>query len=145
MAVNKRAGFGVTLSVDPTGGTSYTTLAAIVDGVSESDAKATTVDTTLLSETFMTNTKTQIDPGEVTFTIAYDPDETTSVLLKALHTSVNPVPPAWLITYPYGVLGSGSITTKGFFAHLTGLSREQKKDGMIVQNVTLKKTGNPGF
>lgn len=145
MALSKRIGLGVTLGVDTAGGTSYTTLAAVVDGLNEGESKATMVDTTVLSDTFMTKSKSQIDPGEVTLTIAYDPDEATSVTLKTLHASTSATPPTWLITLPSGTLGAGTITTKSFAAHLSGMGREIKRDGMIVCSITLTKTGNPGF
>ena len=89
MPVNKRIGLGFTLSVDPLGGTSYTTIGAIVDGFGESEAKAMMVETAILTDVFITKSKSQVDPGEVTFIIAYDPDEASSVLLNQLLASVS--------------------------------------------------------
>ncbi len=145
MAVNKRIGLGVTLACDPAGGSSYTTLGAIVDGLAESEAKADMADTSILADTWKTKSKSQVDPGEVTYTIAYDPDEATSTTLATLLASVSAVPPTWRVTYPSGTLGAGSVTTKTFAAHLSGMGRETKKDKMIVCAITLTKTGNPGM
>ncbi len=145
MAVSKRIGLGVTLSVDVTGGTSFSLIGAVVDGISEGEAKADMVDTSILADIFKTKSKSQVDPGEVTLTIAYDPDEGSSTGFKLLLASVNAVAPNWKISYPSGTLGTGSITYKTFFAHHSGMGRETKKDGMIVCAITLTKTGDPGF
>lgn len=145
MSVNKRIGYGMTLGCDPNGGTSYTTLGAIVDGLKDGDAKADTADTTLLADTYKTKSKGQVDPGEASFTIAYDPDEATSTTLATLLGTASATPPTWIVTLPAGTLGSGSITTKTFAGHLTGMGREIMKDKMITCNITITKTGNPGM
>lgn len=145
MPVNKRIGYGMTLGVDTAGGASFTTLGALVDGTKESDAKGTTGDTSILTDVFMTFSKSQVDPGETSFTIAYDPDEATSTTLKALLASTNATAPTWRITFPAGTLGAGTITTKTFSAHLTGMGREVMKDNLVTASITLKKTGDPGM
>jgi hypothetical protein len=144
MALNRRIGLGVTVGVDSAGGTSFTTLGSVVDGAKEGGSKADVADVSILSDTFKQKAKGQIDPNEVTMTVAYDPDDTTTTLLKTLHDSVSATPPNWQISFPPGTLGAGSITTKSFKGFVTGLGREIMKDKMITQELTVTKTGDPG-
>ncbi len=144
MALNRRIGLGVVIGVDAAGGTSFTTLGSVVDGAKEGGSKADVADISILSDTFKQKAKGQVDPAEVTMTVAYDPDETTTTLLKTLHDQIQTVPPNWQISFPSGTLGAGSITTKSFKGFVTGLGREIMKDKFITQEVTITKTGDPG-
>lgn len=145
MTVNRRIGLGFTLGVDPTGSTSYTTLGAIVSGFKGPNAKADVADISILADTYKQFAKSQIDPGEYTFTIAYDPDDTTTSTLITCFKSVTPPAPAWVITYPAGSTGAGTIVSEPFAAHLVGLGREVEKDKLVTCEITLKVTGTPGL
>ncbi len=145
MSLNRRIGLGVTLGVDAAGGSSYTTLGNVVDGLKEGGSKADVADISILADTFKAKAKGQIDPNEVTLTVAYDPDDSNYVILKTLHDGIQTTPPTWLISLPSGTLGAGTITTKGFAGFVTGLGREIMKDKLLTCEVTITKTGNPGM
>jgi hypothetical protein len=143
MAVTKRIGLGILLDVDILGGTNFTNLAAIVDAPDNSGAKADVADTTLLADTFKTKAKAQIDPGEVTFTIAYDPSDgtTSQKLATVLADVINTA--NWRITFPAYAGAAQKIET--FLAQLTGMGRTLKKDKLNIAPITLTISGNPGF
>ncbi len=145
MTLNRRIGLGFTLAVDTAGGTTFVTLGSIVDGWKESGSKADTADISILSDKYKQKSKGQIDPGDVTFSIAYDPDDATSTTLITAFSSTSATPPNWQITYPSGTGGAGTTTTETFKGHLTGLGREVMKDKLVVCEVTITKTGDPGF
>lgn len=160
--VDRRIGLGVTLGVDITGvGTTYTILGAIVDGLDGPDAKGTVVDLTLLSERYKVKTVADVDPGEVTFTIAYDPSDATSTqiltgLLTGTFSSTTAIAlPIWQISYPatggYPPLSGGTaaavpaITDPPFYGTVSGFKRTISKDKMVVAEITIAVSGKPGF
>ena len=131
MALVRRIGLGVTLSVNAV------VIGSIVDGFAGPDCKADEVDTTILSETFKTFAKSQIDPGQLTFVIAYDPNYTDTTSLNTLLASGASA--TWLVTYPTATL------TETFSGYVSGLSREIKKDGLCQATLTIKISGDPGL
>ena len=142
MSLTRRIGFGVVLNCDPTGGTTFAALGAIVDGLDGGDAKTTVIDTSILGDKFMTHGGGQIDPGEVTFTIAYDPlDAATNLVLSALLGNSNIA--NFQISYP-AVAGAGA-TTETFKGLVSGYKRTIAKDKMITAEVTITISGDPGF
>lgn len=141
MSLTVRTGLGFTLGVDPTGGTSFTTIASLVAPPKRSGAKADTPDVTILSDTWKQFAKSQIDPGEVTFTIAYDPNDTVTTTLTSLLSQITPTP-KWQISYP---AGTGSGATEPFKAHLSGMSQTIEVDKLVTAEITLKVSGAPGF
>ena len=142
MTLLRRIGFGVVLNCDPTGGTTYAALGAIVDGLDGGDAKTTAIDTTILGDKFMTKGGGQIDPGEVTFTIAYDPlDAATNLVLTTLLGNSNVA--HFQISYP--AVGGSGATTETFFGFVSGYKRTIAKDKMITAEVTITISGDPGF
>lgn len=146
MALTRRMGLGVTLAMDPAGASNYVTLGAIVDGFSGS-AKADVADMSILSDTFKPKGKGQVDPGEITLSIAYDPDDNsntnTSRALAAALALTGPTPRTFQISYP--AVGAVNASTENFSGHITGLGREVKKGDMIVAPVTITVSGDPGF
>lgn len=144
MTLQSRVGYGWTVGVDSTGGTSFTTLGAVVEGFKGPGAKRDKVDITLLSDLWKRFAGAQIDPGELAFTIAWDPgDATTTQTLTALLKSTSGVEPNWQLTYPaFGGGGSGSQTFKGI---LLGFSPTVMEDKMATSEVTVQVSGNPNF
>src|SRR4051812_19902213 len=119
MTVSRRIGLGFALAVDSAGGSSFTDIGAIVDGLKEAEAKAETVDISILTDTHKPIAKGQSTSGDATLVVAYDPDDSTTQLLKTLHdmtSATQATPPTWRITFPAGTGGAGSITTKTFSA-----------------------------
>src|ERR1051325_5372936 len=116
MAFEKVVGTGVLLSWDSAGGSSFTTIASIVDG----DKMTSTwkmANTSLLSDVVETFQKTTLDPGSYKFTVAYSPYNTEYAALKTNFLSYNALPPQWKLTFPNEGDGSGSGTFT-FYAHI---------------------------
>lgn len=142
MSLTKRIGFGVTLGCDPTGGTTYAVLGAVVDGLDGPDAKAEEVDTAVLSDKYKTKAGAQIDSGNVTFQIAYDPlDTATTTVLTGLFSSSAVA--GWQILYP--VIASETQQKDAFQGFVSGMKRTISKDKMIVADVTITISGKAGL
>lgn len=146
MSLTKRVGFGVQFQYqsNPVGPV-YTTLGAVVDGVDGGDAKTTIIDTAILSDKFMPKAGGQIDSGEVTFTIAYDPLDTgtagtTNVLTGLLGSSAIQI---FRILYP--VIGAEAQQSDVFSGVVSGFKRTIAKDKMITAEVTITISGDAGF
>lgn len=142
MSLVKRIGFGVTLGCDPTGGTSYAVLGAVVDGIDGPDPKTEEVDTAVLADKYKTKAGAQIDSGNATFQIAYDPlDTATTLVLTGLLTSSANA--GWQITYP--VIGAETQQKDAFVGFVCGLKRTISKEKMIVADVTICVSGKAGL
>jgi hypothetical protein len=142
MSLTKRIAFGITLGCDPTGGTAYATLGAVVDGFDGADAKTEVVDTSVLADKYHTKGGAQIDPGTVTFTIAYDPlDTATTTVLTGLLTSS--VVAGWQVTYP--IIGAETQQKDTFKGLVSGFKITAKKQNMLIAEVTIAVSGKPGF
>ena len=139
-ALSKTYGFGSTLACDPAGGTSYGVLGAIVDGWEESEAKADEINTAVLGDRYRTKASGQVDPGSCTFDICYDPTTGSSAaILGALLTSGAIA--GWQTT----VNTSSGPTHSAFVGPVVGLGVSVKKGALVMQKVTVAKSGNPGF
>ncbi len=149
MSLTRRIGLGVTLGIDTSGGSSFVTLGAIVDGFDHSGAKADVADCSIISDTFKPKGKGQVDPGEFTLMIAYDPSDAANTnssrtLAAALATTGPPGTEAnFKINYP--AVGAVNATAEYCLGWVTGLGRTIKKDKLIVAPVTITLSGNPGF
>ncbi len=139
MTLRRRIGLGFTIAVDPAGGTSWTTLGNVVDGYKGPDSKADKVDVSILVDIFKPMAKGQIDSGEMTFEIAYDPEDSHSTLVESLLQQYDPVP-TWLITYPHG-----GTPTRTFSAQLSGRSEEVSRGKLVTCTITLFIYGDPGY
>ena len=143
-AINRRLGLGFLLGVDPAGASAFQNVAGIVDGWKEGAAKAKMGDVTIYTDLYEQFAKGQINPGELSMMLAYDPDNTITQLLVTLLQQQLPAP-NWQISYPSGSLGAGTIITQVFLAHLSSLGREINRGKLVTCEVTLTKTGAPGF
>jgi len=139
MTIAKRVGFGCTIGWDVAGGSSYQTIASVVDG-DKTEAKWNVANTSLLSDKAQTFAKTSYDAGELKLKLNYDPEDSEYVALKASFVAVNVIAPTWLLTLPDVGNGSGSAT-ESFSALIVGLSREVMKDNYMECELTLKLTG----
>jgi len=138
MTLTRRVGYGSTLGTDFAGGTNYVALGNIIDGWSGPGATADEIETTVLVDTYKTFCAGQIDPGECTFRIAFDPTDTdSSSIANALEdgTTLN-----WQITY---ASCGGSSTTDSFSAWVKGFSIVVQKDQLTTADITLRITGSP--
>jgi len=141
MSYTKRKGFGFLLGVSLTNG-SFTNIGSIVDGVS-SDATAADISTTVAADIFETSLPGQIDPGEVQFTIGYDPADTdVSQTLNDYFVAGTVL--YWQISYP-PVVDDTPAATEVFTAYIKSKSREVMKDALITSKLTLRISGDPGY
>ena len=147
MAKNKRIGYGMQLQVKVTSGTTYVTLGTLVDDIDIDAASADMAETTLLTDKFKTFAPAQVDPGGVSFNVAYEDTATgdSRKLFEMLKDATPKWTPSWKIKLP---AGSASTSTTGhhtFDAHVAELGMSLPKTGLIIQPITLKKSGSPGF
>ncbi len=142
---DKRIGYKTEIAVSVDGTTvSFVAIGCIVDGVSGPESARTKVDTSCLDDTFMTFSVAQTDPGELSFTMAYDPNDASSQTLTDLLTQDTPIP-RWQITYPVSASTSEVQPTEEFDAFVIGLGREIAKEELITRAITLAISGDPGF
>lgn len=113
---------------------------ASVRNVSGPDASGDDVDTTTLDSTgkFRTFIRSLVDPGEVTFSLAYASTNTSHKKLGSLLKSGTVV--TCSINDP-----STSSTAQSFSGYCKGLSREIPLDDLITVDATFKVTGPAGY
>jgi hypothetical protein len=142
MSLERRIGLGFTLGVDSTGGTSFTTIASIVDGIEGPGADSEVADVSILTDTFKRKRKAMVDAGKVTYTIAYDPNDTNSQLLGLLLADVTTVA-NWRVGFPDQ--GASTSQAETFTGLLVGMNRKAKRKELVVADITIDVDGNPGF
>src|ERR1043165_7307734 len=99
MAFEKVVGVGLTLGWDSTGGSSFTTIASVVD-IDKMNPSWSFAKTSLLSDVLNTYQKTVRDGGDLKFTIGYSEYNTEYQALKTNFLAYNSLPPQWKITFP---------------------------------------------
>jgi hypothetical protein len=144
--LQKRIGLGFMLQCDDVDGVNFTNLAHLVDGFEHTGAKATMANVSLLADVWDTFTKANIDPGEITLTVACDPrTNTTYSRLAGLlaKTGINNVN-NFRILYP--VAGSDNNThTETSQGFVSQLGRKIQKGALVVAPATLKLSDNPNM
>lgn len=144
----KRIGLGTTISVRPStftagGSTVFVAVANIVEMMSGPDGSAADIDTHTLDDgNYETHAKGSVNPGTGTMVMAYEPNDTSGVLLAALLAQITPAP-QWQFTMP--ARDGSTAHTETFSAHVMTMSREVPKNGLITRTVGIQATGNPGF
>jgi hypothetical protein len=138
LSLNRLTGFGVTLGVDVTGGSTFVTLASIVTPPSGPSAKTEKVDVSILSDKSKQYAGAQIDPGEVSFEIAYDLNDVTTTTLATLLG--NSAIANWQITYT-----AGTIATETFKGFVSGFDRKMGVTERVSATVTITVSGPAGF
>jgi len=132
----KKIGFGTSLAVTST--TGQLTIGQIRT-LTPPGTDATDVDTTTLdsSSNFRTFVSGPIDPGEVTFELAYDPSTLAHQRLSQYHNALN----VKTFTIDY----ASTFGTQAFSAYIKSLGAEVPLDDLITQSVTLKVSGLPAY
>lgn len=135
----KSVGFGTVLILCSSDGTTENNVAQVLNisgpGVSGNDVDTTTLDSSSNYRTFVGGL---LDPGELTFSIVYDPTAATHALLANFmgeRYTAN-----WKIA-----IGSSSGALQTFSGHVKGMSREIPLDDKVTCDVTVKVTGLPGY
>lgn len=140
MSVDKRIGLNLSLSYSEDG-TSYTPMAAIVDIDSIGEMSTEEVDTTLLADTFMTSEPSQIDPGEVSFTLAHDPANAEVQKCSQFMRDRSVID--WRVTFA-AKNGNPAVTEdfSGWVKSFGGGS--VSKQDMVTSSVVIRKSGDSG-
>lgn len=141
MAVLKRIGLGMQLSISSSTGTPFANHTVIAGLLSADgpDGTADDVDTSTIDQA--TNDKSfqrgQFDPGDLTMELAYgatDPSQSKLGTARATGQIRE-----FLVTDTVGG------TTESFSGYIKGMGRAIEKDSMVTRSVTVKITGDPGF
>lgn len=152
MALTRRIGLGIVLSVDTANSgnaSNFQTLGYIVDGLKDSEAKATVIDCAIITDTYVPKGKGQVTAGDRSMMIAYDPNDgsntsTSYKLASMLTTTGAPGGEAnFKIFYP--AVGSGNNASEYFLGWVTGYSVERQKDKFLTAQVTIAVSGSPGY
>jgi hypothetical protein len=104
-------------------------------GVSGNDIDTTTMDSSSNYRTFAAGL---LDPGEVTFSLVYDPTAASHARLARYMGKKYAA--NWKVA-----LGSSGGTLTTFSGYVKGMSREIPMDDVISCDVTVKVTGKPGY
>ena len=142
MTLERRIGYGFTLGVDSTGGTSFTTIGGIVDGMDGPGATSDTADVSILTDKFKRKRKAMVDAGQVTLSVAYDPADSTAHLLATLLADLTNVA-NWQINFPDQ--GTSLSQSETFTGILTGMARKAQRKNLVVVDLTIDVDGDPGF
>lgn len=142
---NKNIGYNITFGVDTTGGSTYVVLAHIVD-IGGSDSKTEFGDTTLLGDKNKTYLPASIEPGEFSFTIAWDPNDApgTYGTLAAAQQSGALLGCEITVTY-VEASASPATGTEAFKAYVANLGRKFGKKNLSMVEVKLQITGDPAL
>lgn len=135
MPLNKQIGYGSVFAYS-TDGTSFTDVGSIIDGFNGPSTSADEVETTILSDTYKSYQRSQIDPGEASFEFAYDTADTNTNALVDLYN--NGTVATWRVTFP-------DSSAEEFDGFLKDFGREVVKDSLIKANVTIRVSGDAGF
>jgi hypothetical protein len=139
MTLERRVGLGYTLSVDPTGGTTFAVLGSIVDAIDGPDAKKDDIDISILADIKKFFSPGQLDAGVVTFQIAYDPADTDTHTLATLLNSTSTTLANWKINH------SGTSNQETFLGYVNGFARKTGKGKLVVADVSIKVSGDTGY
>ena len=140
MATTAQAAFGIVLSWDSAGGTSYTTIAKVV-GVNTSGYSTTMLDASAHDSTsgHMEFLVGLVDGGEVTFDLRFDPNVTSNehenlAASQAARPSLSAVP-AWKILWP------DASSNWTFDAYVQNIDTTGPHDDGLGASLTIKITG----
>ena len=136
--MSKLFGYGSVLQVTTTTGD---LAIGQVTNISGPGTDAADVDTTTMdsSSNFRTFVPGLIDPGELTFSLAYDPALTSHKRLAYYHGQRQ----TKAFKLYHGTTAAGD--EDAFSGHVKSLGREIPMDNLITCDVTLKITGKPGY
>lgn len=134
--MSQALGMGTTLEFSEDSGSNWTSVGQIVDTI-DNEVSVEEGETTLLGDTYKSYLPADIDPGELSFSIALDNDDSTNQNLVDLLEERTVV--SWRVTYP------NSTTADVFNGFVKSLSRTVAKRSMLVRNVGIRLTGDPGL
>ena len=141
MAGRKMIGLGTHLYVKTSTAstTTYTDIGGLIslpgpDG-SGDDIDTSTIDN---SDNFKTFLRGQVDPGEMSLTLAYSSTDSSSKKLGTYYKS------GGLCTFKVD-FPSTAVTDETFTGYVKSMGRAIEKDAMITRTVGIKVTGSPGF
>ena len=132
--------YGTTLGLDPAGGTSYTTVAEVI----EINGEGVEVSRTKMSNLTSPNAYHEkrpgfADAGQVTFKCTW-----TKAQYSTFLTNIRTALMAWKVTFP--LVGAESVpSTWACAGHLSKLGFAVPEDDRITNDVTVDVSGKPTF
>lgn len=139
-----RLGKHITLEVDPAGGTTWQSVGVVKDVSDLGSQVQEMAEVSLLGDRYKKYRPIDIDPGELKFSVEYDPEEATNIVLAAAMVATSAVAPAWRVTL--ADVGSGSGTAiESFAGYISNLGRPSAKGDHLIREVTIRISGSPGL
>lgn len=147
MAVSKILGFKTQLGFgtsEDSGSTTFTKVAGVL-GMPGPDGSGTDIDTSTFdnADNFMTFARGQVDPGEMSLTIAYGSTDASQKQLGTLYATGTIVD--WGFIFSSTAAGSTEWDANTFNGYVKSMGRAIEKDEMITRTIGIKVTGDPGF
>jgi len=144
VAIGKRIGNNITISVDTAGGSSFTEIGYLVS-VEGGELTRTDVNVSLLADTYNSYLPGARESGEFGFVVALDPNESGNQTLVTLYNrDATGTVPNWKIGYPT-VANSTATITETFLGYVKSLGHTFGKDELIQRACTIKLTGEHGY
>ncbi len=146
MAVNKLLGFKTILGFGTSAGSGssgFTQVAGLI-GLPGPDGSGDDIDTSTIDndDNFKTFARGQVDPGEMSLSLAYGSTDASQKQLGTLYESGVIV--SWGFIFS-ATAGSTAWETDTFDGYLKSMGRAIEKDAMIMRTIGIKVSGNPGF
>ncbi len=147
MAVNKLLGFKTHLGFGTSAGagtTVFTKVAGLI-GLPGPDGSGDDIDTSTMdnADDFKTFARGQVDPGEMSLSLAYGSTDASQKQLGTLYESGKIV--SWGFIFGATASGSTAWETDTFDGYIKSMGRAIEKDSMIMRTIGIKVSGNPGF
>jgi len=146
MAVTKLLGFKTVLGFGSSAGAGSSTFTQVAGLISlpGPDGSGDDVDTSTIdnADNFKTFARGQVDPGEMSLSLAYGSTDASQKQLGTLYESGVIV--SWGFIFS-ATAGSTLWETNTFDGYLKSMGRAIEKDSMIMRTIGIKVTGNPGF
>ena len=147
MTLRKRISNSLTLAINTTTNSTYTTLGDITKMISGPAPKAETIKLDLLNDVYDTKTRGSIDPGQYKFGIAYDPTDSDTILLAAslgaAYSTLAIMIPAFKLTYP--AIGTNVAVVESFSGFIAGFDKTGEKNNMVQAEITIEVSGDDGL
>jgi len=147
MAVSKILGFKTQLgfgSSEGAGSSTFTKVAGLLS-LPGPDGSGDDVDTSTIDnpDDFKTFARAQVDPGEMSMTLAYGSTDASQKQLGTLYGSGTIV--SWGFIFNSTAAASTQWDSNTFNGYVKSMGRAIEKDSMITRTIGIKVTGDPGF
>jgi len=147
MAVSKILGFKTQLGFGSSAGagsSTFTKVAGVI-GMPGPDGSGDDIDTSTIDNAtnFKTFARGQVDPGEMSLTLAYGSTDASQKQLGTLYSSGLIV--SWGFIFSSTAAASTDWDANTMDGYVKSMGRAIEKDAMITRTIGIKITGDPGF